>query len=70
MLWRVPWRNRVALEKVGQGVPRGWPVSGGTRTVAHGGRGGGCVTRHLDYTPVRLRLRGSIQMTEATRDCN
>jgi len=58
-LWRAPWRNdSVALEKVEQGIPRGWPVSGGTRTVAHGGHGGGCVTRRLDYTPVRHRLLG------------
>ena len=46
---QIPSENdTVALEKVEQGIPHDRPVSGGTRTVAQGGRGGECVTRRLD----------------------
>src|SRR5205807_8307602 len=41
----------VALENVERGIPHGRPVSGGTRTVAHGGRSGRCVTRLDHYIP-------------------
>jgi len=43
-------------------------LSGTYYDSAHGGRGGGCVTRRLHYTPVRTQAYGELFSTQITED--